>query len=50
MNAFAFKTRSQQRLEYLDGLKRPLTDEESADLQRCLHAIYERERRRKVAA
>jgi hypothetical protein len=49
MNAFQFKTRSQQRLEYLEGLKRPLTDEESAELQRCFHAVYCYERRKQAA-
>ena len=38
------KTRSEQRLEWLESLRRPLTDEESAELQRCLHAIYVRNR------
>ena len=49
MNAFRFKTRAEQRLEWLEGLKRPLTQDESEELQRALHAVYVRERR-KVAA
>jgi hypothetical protein len=39
------KTPSEQRLEWLEGLKRPLTDAESAELQRALHAVYCRRRK-----
>jgi hypothetical protein len=42
--SFAFKTRSEQQLEYLQGLKRPLTDQESDDLRRSMHAVYCRQR------
>lgn len=42
--SFEFKTRSQQQLEYLESLKRPLTDEESEQLQRSMHAVYEYKR------
>ena len=34
------KTKSEQRLEQLEALRRPLTDAEGAELRRCLHAIY----------
>lgn len=37
------KTRSEQRLAQLEALRRPLTDGESAELRRCLHAIYQRQ-------
>lgn len=37
-----FRTRSELRLEELEALRRPLTAAESADLKRCLHAIYMR--------
>lgn len=40
MNAPAFKTRSEQRLEWLESLKRPLSDQESDELRRSLHAVY----------
>lgn len=46
--SFAFKTFAEQRLEYLRGLKRPLTDEESEQLQRSMHAVYERNRRHRI--
>lgn len=36
------KTKAEQRLEQLEALKRPLTRQESAELRRCLHAIYMR--------
>jgi hypothetical protein len=45
MNAFQFKTRAQQRLEYLENLRRPLTETESEELRRSLHAVYCRQRR-----
>ena len=44
-SAFRIKTPSEQRLEWLESLKRPLTDEESAELQRALHAVYCRQRK-----
>lgn len=40
MNAPAFKTRSEQKLEWLESLGRPLTDMESDELRRALHASY----------
>jgi hypothetical protein len=40
------KTEAQQRLEYLQGLRRELTEQESEDLRRALHATYEYDRRR----
>jgi 23S rRNA maturation mini-RNase III len=43
--SFAFKTRAEQRLEWLEHVGRPLTDEESDILRRSMHAIYERNRR-----
>jgi hypothetical protein len=39
------KTKAEQKLEYLKGLHRPLTDRESDELRRSMHAVYERERR-----
>lgn len=39
------KTRAQQRLEWLEGLKRPLTHQESDELRRALHAVYVHQRR-----
>lgn len=50
MNALRIKTPSEQKLEWLESLKRPLSDEESAELQRCLHAVYCREWRQRRAA
>lgn len=47
---FRFKTLAEQRLEYLEGLGRPLTDEESNQLQRSLHAIYCRNRYHPIVA
>lgn len=43
-------TRSEQRLAWLESLTRPLTEYEQAELYRCLHAIYCRERRAALAA
>lgn len=34
------RTPSEQKLEWLQGLKRPLTEDESDQLRRALHAIY----------
>jgi hypothetical protein len=42
---FTFKTKAEQKLEWLEGVGRPLTIEESEDLRRSMHAVYERERR-----
>lgn len=39
MSALVPKTRAQQRLEYLESLHRPLTDDESDMLRRSLHAV-----------
>lgn len=39
-SAFVFKTLAAQRLEHLESLNRPLTDEESDELRRSLHAVY----------
>lgn len=38
--ATVIKTRSEQRLAELEALKRPLTEEECAEVRKCLHAIY----------
>lgn len=43
MNALLIKTPAEQKLEWFGGLKRPLTDEESEELQRSLHAKYVRD-------
>jgi hypothetical protein len=40
----AYKTRAELKLEHLESLKRPLTDQESDDLRRSLHAVYCRNR------
>jgi hypothetical protein len=50
MNAPAFKTIAEQRLEYLEGLRRPLTDQESEDLRKALHAVYCLQRKRERIA
>jgi hypothetical protein len=42
MNRELTKTRSQQRIEQLINAGRPLTDEESDELYRALHADYMR--------
>ena len=42
-------TSAEQRLAWLEALKRPLTADESAELQRALHAIYCRNRKREMA-
>lgn len=41
----AFKTISEQRLEWLESLERPLSDAESDELRRAMHAVYEHNRR-----
>lgn len=41
----AFKTKAEQRLDWLESLDRPLTDEESDMLRRSMHATYEHKRR-----
>jgi hypothetical protein len=40
VTAPVFKTRSEQRLEWLESLGRPLTDKESDELRKALHAVY----------
>lgn len=37
-----YKTRAQQKLEWLESLRRPLTEAEQNDLYRALHADYMR--------
>jgi len=44
-SAFTFKTLAEQRLEYLENLRRPLSEAESEELRRSLHAVYVRNRR-----
>ncbi len=46
---FAYKTRSEQRLAWFDGLTRPLTSAEQDEYYAALHAIYQREWRRHKA-
>lgn len=41
-----FKEKSEQRLDWLRSLRRPLTDEESDELRRASHAVYMLERSR----
>lgn len=43
------KTRSEQRIEQLINIGRPLTDEESEELYRALHADYMRKWRTEKA-
>ena len=44
MSAPAFKTRSEQKLEYFESLRRPLSEDESEQLRRPLHVTYCRNR------
>lgn len=46
LNPALIRTPSEQKLEHLERLGRPLTDEESEMLRRAMHAIYCRQRRR----
>jgi hypothetical protein len=48
--SFAFKTLSEQRLEWLESLRRPLTNQESDELRRALHAVYCRNRKHRILA
>lgn len=41
-------TRSEQRLEQIKAINRPLTDEESDELRRSMHAVYMHERRHRM--
>jgi hypothetical protein len=43
--SFVGKTRSEQKVEYFSTLRRPLTDAESDELRRAMHAAYEHRRR-----
>jgi hypothetical protein len=38
--ATVLKSRSEQRLEQLEALERPLTEDEGDEIRKCLHAIY----------
>lgn len=49
MNYETTLTRSQQRIKQLIALKRPLTEEESDELYRALHADYMRKWRAEKA-
>lgn len=40
-----YKSVSEQKIARLERLGRPLTDEESDELCRAMHAVYERKRR-----
>lgn len=40
LEMIAYKTISEQKLEHLQSLKRPLSDEESDDLRKAMHAVY----------
>jgi hypothetical protein len=48
--SFVGKTKSEQRVEYFSALKRPLTDAESDELRRAMHASYEQRRRANALA
>lgn len=50
MSALRIKTPAEQRLEWLESLQRPLTDEESDQLRRSLHAVYCRNRKNRLLA
>jgi hypothetical protein len=41
----AFKTKSEQKLDWLESLHRPLSDRESEELRRAMHAVYCRNKR-----
>ena len=49
---FQFKTRAEQKLEWLmeQSRVRRLSNEEWEEVSRCEHAIYERNRKQKIAA
>lgn len=40
MTAPLLKTKAEQRVEHLNGLGRPLSEQESEDLRRAMHAVY----------
>ena len=40
---FTYKTRAEQRLDWLKARRRPLTECEQSELYQALHAIYVRE-------
>jgi hypothetical protein len=48
--SFVGKTKSEQMVEHFSALKRPLTDAESEDLRRAMHAAYEHRRRSNALA
>lgn len=50
MRVRAFKTRSELKLEHLERIGRPLTDKESDELRRALHATYCLNRKRRLLA
>lgn len=45
LEVIPYKTISQQKLEHLQSLRRPLSDEESDELRRAMHAVYVRDMR-----
>lgn len=51
MNApSTYRTRAELKLEHLESLGRPLTDEESDQLRRSMHAVYCRNRKHRLLA
>lgn len=50
MSAFSPKTKAEQRVDHLSTLKRPLTEAESDELRKALHAVYARDRRQSLLA
>jgi hypothetical protein len=46
--SFVGKTVAEQKVEYFSSLRRPLTDAESDELRRAMHAAYERRRRQNL--
>lgn len=45
MSALVLRTKAEQRLEWFESLRRPLTAQESEELRRSLHATYCRNRK-----
>jgi hypothetical protein len=48
MSAFSPKTKAEQRLDHLTNLKRPLTNAESEELRKAMHAVYCHDRRQSL--
>jgi hypothetical protein len=46
--SFVAKTIAEQKLEYFESIGRPLTDDESDELRRAMHATYVRTQRQRM--